>query len=749
MSQGPTLKMKKRLNYIVITAIILAFCVLVGSLVNIGILNHSFYLDYAESRQLRPETIAANRGSIYDRNMSVLAQSATVWDVTISPRDISANLKDKPDVLQKKRENIAKSLSEILEVDYEKILAQTKKNNQYEIIKKKIEKETEVKVRQVIKDNKWTSEINLVEDTKRYYPNSTLAASVIGFTGSDSDGRYGLEYQYNTQLAGTPGYIVSLKNGHSENIPMSFEEKHDPIAGNSLVLTIDETIQRYLEKTLANVMAQHTPKMGTAGIVMNVNTGDILAMANLPSFDLNQPLYIYDDAVRAEVEKITDEKKMLDAKYAAQQAQWKNKAISYDYEPGSTFKTITTSAALEEKTTSLKSTFSCPGFIKVEDRTMRCHIGIPGHGHLDFTGALVNSCNPSFVKIGSDLGAHSFFKYFQGFGLTEKTGIDLPGEGAGAFITEKNLAKSKVSLASVSFGQSTTVTALQIITAVSAAVNGGNLVTPHIVKDILDQNGNIVKSIQTDVKRQVISEETSKTLRTMMEAVVETKKGSNAYIQGYRIGGKSGTSQKQKGKDSTDDRIASYIGVAPINNPEIAVYIMVDIPQSNAGSYGSVIAAPAVKSVLADTLPYLGYSPSFSAEQIAKQDVNVPHLLGKTVPEAESRLVSERISKPKIIGKGNTVVKQVPSTGSKMPRDGTVILYTDNSEESMVTIPNVISMSPVIAKQKLKELGLNVIVNGFSLEHAKSKVMTQSIEADTKVPIGTVIQLTSVSAETD
>ncbi|MEG0691892.1 MAG: penicillin-binding transpeptidase domain-containing protein, partial [Oscillospiraceae bacterium] len=339
MSQGPTLKMKKRLNYVVITAIILAFCILVGSLVNIGILNHEFYLDYAESRQLRPETIAANRGSIYDRNMAVLAKSATVWDVTISPKDISANLKDKPDVLQKKRETIAKTLSEILEVDYEKVLAQTKKTNQYEVIKRKVEKETEVKIRQAIKDNKWTNEINLVENTKRYYPNSTLAASVIGFTGSDSDGRYGLEYQYNDTLSGTPGYIVSLKNGHSENIPMSFEEKHDPIDGNSLVLTIDETIQRYLEKTLNQVMAQHSPKMGCAGIVMNVNTGDILAMANMPTFDLNQPLYIYDDKVREEVLAITDETKMLDAKYAAQQNQWRNKAISYDYEPGSTFKT--------------------------------------------------------------------------------------------------------------------------------------------------------------------------------------------------------------------------------------------------------------------------------------------------------------------------------------------------------------------------------------------------------------------------
>lgn len=752
MSQGPTLKMKQRLNYFVITAIILAFCILVGSLVNISILNHDFYDNYAETRQLRPETIPANRGSIYDRNMAVLSKSATVWDVVISPSDIAAGFDlTKPDhvvKLEEKRKLIAKTLSDILKVDYEKTLAKTKKNNQYENVKKKVEKDIEVQIREAMEANEWTSEINLIENTKRYYPNSTMAASVIGFTGTDGNGMYGLEYQYNDTLSGIPGYIVSLKNGRSENINTSLEEKHEPIDGKSLVLTIDETIQRYLEKTLNRVMTEHNPKMGCAGIVMNVNTGDILAMANMPTFDLNQPLYIYNDAVREEVAAITDEAKMLDAKYAAQLSQWKNKAVSYDYEPGSTFKTLVAAAAIEEKTTTANSSFSCPGYIKVEDRTMKCHIGIPGHGHENFSDALTNSCNPAFVKIGSDLGANLFFKYFQGFGLTEKTGIDLPGEGTGAYRTESQLANSKVSLASASFGQTTTVTQIQLITAVCAAVNGGNLVTPHVVKDILDQNGNIVKSVQTDVKRQVVSEETSATLRTMMEAVVETKPNSNAYIQGYRIGGKSGTSQKQKATDDKEDRIASYIGVAPINDPEIAVYIMVDIPQSLI-SFGSVIAAPAVKSVLSDVLPYLGYSPSYSAEEVAKHAVNVPHLLNLGVLEAESALASAGFAKPKIIGDGATVIKQVPSTSSKMPKDGTVILYTDDSEEKSITVPDVVGMSSVGAKQKLKDLGLNVVIDSYALEHSQSKVITQSLVADSKVPVGSVIQLASASAETD
>lgn len=747
MSQGPTLKMKKRLNYIVITAIVLAFCILVGSLVNIGILNHEFYLDYAERHQLRPEVIQANRGTVYDRNMQVLAKSATVWDVTISPKDISANIEDEKE-LQDKREKIARTLSDILDVDYEKILKQTKKKNQYEIIKKKIEKDIEVKVRKAITDNEWLNEINLVESTKRYYPNSTLAASVLGFTGADGDGMYGLEYQYNKELKGTPGYIVSLKNGHSQNIPMSLEQKNDPIDGNNLVLTIDETIQRYLEKALNQVMVQHAPKYGCAGIVMNVNTGDILAMANMPTYDLNQPLYIYDDAVRAEIEKITDDKEMRAARGEAQQNQWRNKAISYDYEPGSTFKTITASAALEERTSTLNSTFNCHGSVKVDDRTMKCHVFPRAHGHETFEDALVNSCNPAFVKIGLDLGGSLFFKYLQGFGITEKTGIDLPGEGQGAYCSKKLLETSNVSLASSSFGQSTTITSLQMITAVSAVVNGGKLVTPHVVKDILDQNDNIVKSIPTEVKRQVVSEETSEKLRGLMEAVVETKKGGNSYIQGYRIGGKSGTSQKQKAGDNKEDRISSYVAVAPINDPEIAVYIMVDVPTSGA-VYGSVIANPAVKSVLTDTLPYLGYSPSFSEEEMKKQDANVPHVLNKEVLKAKSILSAQGFMNTKVIGNGKTVVKQVPSTGSKMPKNGTVILYSDNTKEQMITVPNVVGMAPLLAKEKLKDRGFNVVIDGYSLDHSQSKIMTQSIEAETKVVVGTIIKLSSVTSESD
>lgn len=748
----PTTQMRRRLNFFIITGFVMAFCILVGSLVNISVLNYSTYNALANDRQMRPETISPNRGSIYDRNMTVIAQSATVWDVIISPKDIISKVKSKGEAeILAKQQEVAKSLSELLELDYDVLLEKTKKvNSQYEIIKRKVEKETADSVRALMTEKNWTNEINLVETSKRFYTNGMKGSQVIGFTGADSQGLYGLEYQYDDELSGTPGYVTSLKNAHSENIPMSYEEKFDPVDGNSLVLTLDETIQSYLYKTLSQVMVQHNPKKGCCGIVMNVNTGEILAMESLPSFDLNQPYYIMNEETRLAVEAIEDETERADAKYAAQQAQWANKAISDGYEPGSTFKTLVAAAALEEKSTTLNSSFFCNGYVEVEDRKMNCHVGIPGHGAENFTDALVNSCNPAFVKIGADLGAHQFFRYFEMFGLTQKTGIDLPGEAQGLYYREQQLAASRVSLASCSFGQSTTTTALQMITAVSAAVNGGYLVTPHLVKDILDQNGNIVSSVGTQVKRQVISVETSETLRTMMEAVVERKPGSNAYVQGYAIGGKSGTSQKQNKEYREQDlKIASYVGVAPIDNPEIAVYIMVDVPQSG-DYYGSVIAAPAVASVLSDTLPYLGYTPSFSAEEMAQQDLNVPFMLNETILKAESILSANGFAKPLVIGEGGIVRKQVPQPGSKLARDGVVILYTDaNAEEETVTVPSIVGLQPLTAKAQLETLGLNVVINGADYDNSRAHVSLQSVAEGEEVVVGSVIEITTVTSEGD
>jgi len=734
MSKLPTLKMKRRLNYIVIVAIILAFSIIAGNVTRITVFQYGFYKQKAAKQQLRPTTIPANRGTIYDRNMQIIAQSATVWDVVISPADIK-----KGDA-----EGISKALSDITGIDYESILKRAKKSNSwYECLIKKVEQPVANEIRKLkTSDLDSVGSISLIENTKRYYPNSTFASSLIGFTGSDSQGLYGLEQYYDKELRGTPGYVVSAKNGLGKSMPAKLEEKFEPVGGNSLVLTLDETIQHFLEKALAQGVANHSPTQGVAGIVMDVNTGGILAMANLPNFDLNQPWYIYDDKKREAIEALPEGEQKA-AKTAAQQAQWSNKAISYAYQPGSTFKTVVASAALEEKTSSLKSTFFCPGYVIVGDRKMNCH-KTTGHGALDFTGALVNSCNPSFVKIGADLGPDLFYKYFESYGLTKNTGIDLPGEGQSIYYTADKLGE--VSLASCSFGQSMALTPIQLITAVSAVVNGGKLVTPHVVQDVLDSNNNIVSSIDPVIRRQVISEETSATMRMMMEEVVSAKGGTNASIKGYRIGGKSGTSQKQNPGDDKEARIASYVAVAPADNPKIAVFIMVDEPTSG-DVYGSVISAPLAAAVLSDTLPYLGINPQYSEEDISES--TMPFITNMSVAEAQNKLVSSGLRKSKVIGTGAKIVKQVPSAGSKMPLDGTVILYADEQNETVNEVPDVVGLTPAAAKSKLESKLFNVVIHGLATDHENSTIVQQSIPSGESRTIGTVIEITCIKRDTD
>lgn len=753
MAKGPTVKMRRRLNFVVITAIVLAFVLVLFNIVNITVVQHDVYYKRAMDQQLRPEKIQAKRGTIYDRNMGVIAQSATVYDVILSPRDLDKFKEQIPFITTKLAEVL--STNEVERLALEKKIAKSaaKTSSAYEIIMKKIEKPVADEVRELIVagmimdgDTIETSlkGISLVENAKRYYPGNTFASSLVGFTNVDGEGLYGVELSYNKELSGTPGYTVSAKNAMGENMPVSFEERFDPINGNNLVLTVDESIQHFLENALQMSMNEHKPKEGAAGIVMDVRTGEILAMANFPNFDLNNPWIIHNDEVAATVDALPDEEKS-EAKLKAQQAQWSNKAVSYAYEPGSTFKTVVASAALDEKTSSLESTFHCPGYVIVADQKMACHIGIPGHGSPNFTEAMVGSCNPAFVKIGADLGAANFYKYFCAFGLNEKTGIDLPGEGKSLYYTEEGL--KIVQLASCSFGQSLALTPIQVITAVSAVVNGGNLVTPHVVKDILDQNGNIIRSVSTEVKRQVISADTSAKLRVMMEEVVDVKGGTNAAIMGYRIGGKSGTSQKLNNKDK-EARIASYVAVAPIDDPEIAVMIMVDEPTSG-DIFGSVVGAPVAGKVLAEALPYLGYMPKYTKEQEEKLEIMVPDLMRKSVLESTSKLAQIGIEKPQVIGDGITVVRQMPSSGSKMPRDGRVVLYTEDIAETTVTVPNVVDLSPDAAKSKLEKLKLNVSIKGLATEHKNSRITQQSVEAGTNIPIGTVVEITCIKADTD
>ena len=745
MSAGTPVKMKKRLHRNVSVVAALLVLVIIANLCRISIFQYSFYDNYADSQQLRSETIKAQRGTIYDRNMEVLAQSATVWDVSISPKDIATGYTEGSAELTAKRETLSKGLAEILGGEYEDILARTEKtSSQYELVGKKVDKETADAVRSFITENGYTNEINLTENVERYYPNNELASSVIGFTGSDLQGLYGIESKYDDVLKGTDGYVVALKNALSENMPQSYEQRYDPVDGNSLRLTIDENIQSFVEKTLSDVVAQHNPAGGACAIVMDCNTGAVLAMADYPNYNLNDPFTIYDEALAQSISEIADETERKDARSAALSDQWTNKNVSYTYHPGSTFKTVVAAAALEEGKVSLSSSFYCPGYVKMSGYTMRCNQR-SGHGQISFTDALVHSCNPAFINIGLSLGAESFYEYYCGFGFTEKTGIDLPGEQVGTYYTAD---MADISLASSSFGQSQSVTHLQLLTAVCAVTNGGYLVEPYVVEDVLDADGNVVSSHETQIRRQVVSEETSATMRSLMEEVVNADGGTNGSVKGYRIAAKSGTSQKTLGAE-TDTYIASYVAVAPADDPQIAVYVMVDEPTSG-DIYGGVICAPAVAAIMADTLPYLGYSPNYSEEELESMETTVPLLTGRDVAGAKNKLIASGITGGAIVkGSGDSVVRQVPSSGSKIPKDGKVILYTDDSEQERVTMPNVVGLTPTAAKQQLKQYNLNVTISGSTSSSAKTKVQSQSIAEGTKVAIGTVVELTCVSETLD
>lgn len=753
MERSPNKKMIARL-ILVIFVFFLCFVIISYSVFSLTVRENETYTALANSQVLKSEVIPASRGTIYDRNMQTLAASATVWDVVLTP----ANIVDES---EEKKAYIADGLYKILKlvdstITAESISAKIETGYIYAALTSKIEKSYADLISEFIL-NGYTSEegktsyingISLVENTKRYYPNGAFASSVIGFTGSDSQGLYGIEYQYDQILSGQPGYVLSEKNALSQDMPGGYQERYEPVDGSNIVLTIDETIQHFVEKTLDQIMIEFDPDMGATAIVMNVNTGEILAMGNRPTYDLNEPFTIYDEdwiAILAELEG-EDEYSATRASY--QTSQWSNKAISYIYQPGSTFKTVTAAAALEEKTASMHDEFYCPGYIIVADRIMNCHTyyaGGYGHGVIDYTGAMVGSCNPAFVEIAQNLGADNFFKYFELFGLTTKTGIDLPGESNSSFYTADKLGI--VELSSSSFGQSMAVTPIQLLTAFSATVNGGYLVTPYVVKEIRDSNNNLISSTQTTIVRQAISESTSDYLKEILESVVNEKGGTNASIKGYRIGGKSGTSQKQNPGDSEDARIASYVAVAPADNPEIAVYVMVDEPTQFTSSYGSVIAAPSVASIMKDTLEYLGYSPQYSQEEIETMEVATPYIIEKTLDEAIVKLEESGIVNYKVYGSGDVVTSQMPTPGTPVSKDGTVYIYTDDASLAMGTMISVVGSKPLDAKAKLEALGYNVSFTSDAYEHTLAIVTEQSVIEGVSEPLGSIIELKCVAQD--
>lgn len=756
---APTAKMKFRTNVVIQIAMMLFACAIIINLFKVSVVQNKKYEALANNYHFGTMRLEAQRGAIYDATGTPLAWSATVYNVYIDPQlfrdemdDVQKNNESKQAAADKNgktatdivdvatlRENIATYLAGKLNLEKADIEKAFDADGRYYILQTQVEKNVADEIENYF-DN-----LNLVSfateaTTKRYYPQEELAASVIGFTNGDGDGQYGLEYQYNDYLAGVDGRIISAQAANGEEMPYRYSTTYEAENGASLYLTLDTTLQYYLEKAISEMSVEFNVQQRACGIIMNPKTGAIYAMATYPSFDLNQPSVIYDTTVAKKLDSLTGQE-YSDAYQEARETQWKNKAISEIHFPGSVFKVVTTAAAMEEKLIDLQNdSFYCNGSFTVMGETIGCS-NRNGHGAQSFTKALTNSCNPAFMEIGLRLGTSKFSYYFKGFGLTEKTGIDLPGEANSLYISEDVM--SNVDLASSSFGQANKVTPIQTITAYAAAINGGKLVTPYLVEQIVDADGNIVMEHQTEEKRQVVSEATSQTVREQLEAVVENNPTHNAYIEGYRIGGKSGTAEKLDEYDGVEMKYAASYGCfAPADDPEVIMLIIADEPDNIINYYGSAVVTPYAKTVMSEILPYLGFYPEYTDEEYADRNVTVPLVQEKSLDSATATLDDMGLSY-EIVGEGSSVVSQCPKTGAVIEKGGKVILYTEeNTEPEVVEVPNLVGLSAAEANTALTQLGLNIVTMGASSDNADAKVQFQSEPAGTSVEVGTVINLT-------
>ena len=752
---GPNRMMLRRTLFLLSVCGIAAFIVLAAKLYDIQIVHHDEYEAAAIAQQVRETTVSAARGTLYDRNGRILAISAGVDTIYISPAEIERGHED--------AEAIAKGLSEILGVDYETILKRAQNTKSwYEVVARKVEPEVSEKVREFKAEGGYSG-IKIEADTKRYYPNGSLASHVIGFVGLENKGLGGIEARYDSLLSGKNGYVMrSTTAAGTDMLYSSYEDYVDAEDGQSLSLTIDSTIQYYIEKHLAQAVADYDIQNGAAAICMEVDTGAILSMASLGNFDLNDYQTISAEA-EAEIRAAAQSDEEYNELYSlAQQLQWRNKAISDTYEPGSTFKIITLAMALEEGVVSENSSFYCGGSMNVLGRgsPLKCW-KYGGHGSQSLTQAVQHSCNVAFVNIGQLVGEEKFYEYAEGFGfidrtqdtsqqLTAKTGIDLGGESGSiwwsedVFCNPENLSQ----LAAASFGQTFNITPIQLITAVSACVNGGRLMKPYLVQSVEDSEGNIVSQTEPELVRQVISEETSATVRKILEQVVGDQKegtGHNAYVAGYRIGGKTGTSTKTTEElAGNKEYIVSFIGFAPADDPEIAILVLLDDPSSESGIYisGGQMAAPVVGKMMADILPYLGYEPEYTDAELENIDRPVPEVAGMSLAEAQ-RALTESGFKSRIIGEGDTVTDQLPRSGVVIASGSEVLLYAGQSPApTQETMPDVRGLSYAEAVERLGDIGVYLSSGNSSTDAANLIVSGQSIAPGTAVEHGTVVDVT-------
>ena len=695
-------KLKKRCVGAIAFILVLGFGLDICRLFYFQVIKAEEYKTKAEAQQLSDTVISADRGVIYDASMNVLAESASAWLVYVNPSKIEDD---------EQRNLVATGLAKILgDLDsktiYEKI---GNKNYSYVKIKSRIEYKAKTAIVEFVNKNELNQIIGLDPDTKRYYPYGNFASTVLGMTNSDNNGRAGIELKYNDTLTGIPGRIITARDANSGLMSSNYETKFDAEQGTSLVLTIDKTVQHYLEKGLVQAVKDNDAA-SAYGIVMDVNTGAILAMATMPDYDLNEPSVITDKETLKELSKIKDEDEYDVAYNNAVYLMWRNRAISDTYEPGSVFKIFTAAAGIEEGVLTENFTYTCTGAIQVADNRIHCH-NHDGHGTQNATQGLMNSCNPFFITIGQKLGTERFYKYFEAFGFTDKTGVDLPAEANPAaditYHSKENMGIAQLS--SSSFGQTFQVSAIQMITAVSAVANGGKLMQPYVVAKKLDQEGNTVYETTPTVKRQVVSESTSEAVIGMMEKVVSEGTGKNAYIPGYRVAGKTGTSEKLT---VDGEYIASFVGCAPADDPQIAVLIIIDEPQG-AVHGGGAIAAPVAGSVIEQTLKYMNVEPVYTEEELSKLNANTPDVSGMTVSAAKNALQNQEFT-ARVVGNGDRVISQYPVSGQNISLGGVVILYTEaENTDTTSTVPNLVGLSISEANARAVNSGYNIKMQIF------------------------------------
>lgn len=744
-NERPDGKLKKNANILLCILLVIVLALDFGGIFRAAVVKGAEYKAKANEHQMNDNPVDAPRGTIYDRNLNVIAESTTAWNLCATPQNLYKRKKDKAEALaygEQLNAEISKFLSETLDVDYDTVHKKlSNPKSQYAELKKQVSSVKKGIIQEYIRNHKYGGILYFKSSSIRYYQKNNFASNVLGFTNKDGEGKAGVELMYNDVLTGTPGRITTAQDANQNAMSVEYDNYIEPVSGEGLVLTIDENIQHYLEKSLSEGMVDYKTH-GAYGIVMDVKTGAVLAMSSKPDYDTNNAYSIYDENVLAELEQYkNDEKKYSDEFNNALFKQWNNRAVSFVYEPGSVFKIFTLAAGIEEGVVSEQTNYCCTGVYNIGGWPIHC-AHRQGHGTQTMRQGLMNSCNPFFIYVGQKLGTDRYFKYFEAFGFTEKTGIDLPGEAqptSGITYHPKDNF-SAVNLASTSFGQTVKVSPIQIITAACAIANGGKLMKPYVVAGTVDEDGNMLSTTEPTVRRQVISESTAKTVCSMMESVVSGGTGKNAYIAGYRVAGKTATSQKIKESEEANKQIwsGSFVCFAPADDPEIACLVVMDEPQ---GVYygGSVIAAPVAKQVMEEALVYLNIEPEYTDSELENVNSFAPKLVGNSVSEAKLLAANQGYT-IKVVGSGDKVISQTPAAKQSIPKGGVIIVYTDGDQNSSrVDVPDFNGMSISSVNQLAVSKGINITYSGPQRKTGTMRAYKQSVGVGEMVEAGSCI----------